>query len=100
MVPDDRFWTVMYAVAQYWAFVELEYLFWRKNMHVRPFPTRNGIWNKVKEEEFVFRRIAMVEKWRLEKQPGYKEKQAPEVLRRFQVFWDAALSKLGMNDEK
>jgi hypothetical protein len=89
----------MYAVAQYWALAELEYLFWRKNMHVKSLPSRDSLWSKVKGEEFVFRRVARVEVWRLEKQPGYKEKQMPEVLKAFQTFWDGAVSKLGMNRE-
>ncbi|KAE9379822.1 hypothetical protein N431DRAFT_497816 [Stipitochalara longipes BDJ] len=63
---DDLFWRVIYAVAHLSAIFELEYAFWAENLYTTPF---------------------LMERWRLEKQPGYREKQTPEAIQKLRSVW-------------
>ncbi|PMD33532.1 hypothetical protein L207DRAFT_535552 [Hyaloscypha variabilis F] len=89
---EDQFWDAMYVVAQLGAVIQLEYKFWVDNLYANPTVSRDDLWDRI--AKVAVHRVEAVEIWRLEKQPGYREKQTPEFIQKLNSFWRDITSRV------
>jgi hypothetical protein len=62
------------------------------NIYANPIVSRDDLWDRIAKVAVL--RVEAVEIWRLEKQPGYREKQTPEFFQKLNSFWRDITSRV------
>jgi len=87
----------MCEVAQKTPFWEAECAFWKENLHVAPLLIRYDYSTQRNIGSLKAKWLITIEYWRLEKQPGYKEKMTPGALKKVQLLWKGAVARFGLD---